>query len=335
MKRLALKSLNYLSNIKTAIFTLFILLISSGCFSSKAKIESIPNWYLNTPQNTASTIYGVGEGSSLEDAKSAALNSMSSRLVVSVGSSLQKLTTSGSDGSYSKSVTQDIKVDVEKIQYTNAKVEKNALVGGNYYVLMSVDRVELFNEKKKSFFVDDGTIDTTFKDGKDLPELEKIYLIKNLSPKIIDNRKKAFVLYAINNSFDYAPYFNKYDAYLSQIDKLKSELQISVNSNEESKFFMDIIVQMLNEDGYKVVKNSSNVQIDINNKIRYSEYKGWKIAKVSTTIGVSSRGKKVSNKTVETTGRSSSINKNALQNAAQFFKQKLEKDGFDPYLFGN
>ena len=334
MKRLALKFL--VSNTKTLVLLLVVMVLSSGCFSlgSKGEQQSIPNWYLNSPANTSSTIYGVGEGSNLEDAKSAALNSMSARLVVAVGSSLQKLTTSSTNGGYSKEVTQDIKVDVEKIQFTNAKVEKNAVVGENFYVLMSVNRIELFNEKKKSFNIEDEGIETRFDEGANLAKLEKIYHIKGMSSKIIDNRKKAFVLYAINNSFDYGPFFSKYDGYLSQIDTLKSELQISVTSNEKNKFFADEIVEKLNNDGYKVVQNSSNVEINVNNKIRYSEYKGWKIAKVSTTIGVSSMGKTVSNKTVNTTGRSSSTNDNALQNAASHFKKKLDKEGLDSFLFG-
>ena len=321
---------------KTLVLLLVVMVFSSGCISlgSKDESSSIPNWYLNSPANTSTTIYGVGEGSNLEDAKSAALNSMSARLVVAVGSSLQKLTTSSTSNGYSKSVTQDIKVDVEKIQFTNAKVEKNAVVGGNFYVLMSVDRIELFNEKKKSFFIEDEGIDTRFSEGENLAKLEKIYHIKAMSSKIIDNRKKSFVLYAINNSFDYGPYFSKYDGYLSQIDTLKSELQISVTSNEKNKFFSDEIIEKLNADGYKVVQDSSNVEINVNNKIRYSEYKGWKIAKVSTTVGVSSRGKTVSNKTVNSTGRSSSSNDNALQNAASYFKKKLDKEGLDSFLFG-
>ncbi len=336
MKRLALKSLNYLSNIKTIVLLAFVVLLSSGCISlgSKDESNSIPNWYLNSPANTSTTIYGVGEGSNLEDAKSAALNSMSSRLVVAVGSSLQKLTTSSTNGGYSKSVTQDIKVDVEKIQFTNAKVDKNAVVGGNFYVLMSVNRIELFNEKKNSFFIEDKGIDTRFSEGEDLAHLEKIYHIKAMSPKIVDNRKKSFVLYAINNSFDYGTYFSKYDGYLATIDRLKSELQISVSSNEENKFFADEIIEKLNTNGYKVVKNSSNVEINVHNKIRFSEYKGWKIVKVSTTVGVNSMGKTVSNKTVNTTGRSSSTNNSALQNAASFFKKKLDKEGIDSFLFG-
>lgn len=333
MKRLALKYLS--SKIKIVAMSLFVVILSSGCVSMGSKeVVSIPNWYLNSPQNSATTLYGVGEGANLEDAKSSALNSMSSRLVVAVGSSLQKLTSSDSNGGYSKSITQDIKVDVEKIQFTNARVEKNAVVSGNVYVLMSVNRIELFNEKKKTFYIDDKGIDTIFDEGVSLPTLEKIYHIKKISPKIIDNRKKAFVLYAINNSFDYAPYFTKYDGYLAQIDKLKSELQISVSSNEKNRFFADEITQMLNEDGYKVVEYSSNVQVNVTNKIRYSEYKGWQIAKVSTTVGVKSIGKTVSNKTINSTGRSSSTKENALQNAASYFKQTLQKDGIDSILFG-
>jgi hypothetical protein len=294
---------------------------------------SVPNWYINAPSNSANIIYGTGEANSLEEAKTSALNSMSSRLVVSVGSSLQQIKKT-SNNAYSKQVTQNIKVDVAKIRFANAKVVKNAIIGDRYFVLMSVDRIELFNQKKKSFVVLDENIDNTINKSKNLSKLERIYAVKKLSNDIITNRKKAFVLYAINNSFDYAPYFKKYDSYLNLIDTLKSSLKISVTSNESNRFFADIIVDLLNSKHYKVVKNSDDVDIKLHNKIRYSTYKGWHIAKVSTTISVVSNGKTISNKTINFTGRSSSNQLNALQNGSKYFNKKLNKIGIDTILFG-
>ena len=53
---------------------------------------------------------------------------MASRLVVSVGSSMKTSTKTSRDGAgnstYSKDVSKDLKVDVQKIKFTNAKVEK-------------------------------------------------------------------------------------------------------------------------------------------------------------------------------------------------------------------
>jgi hypothetical protein len=84
-------------------------------------------------QYWAQFLYGEGENTTLEECENLnALNTMASRLVVSVSSSLQ----SNFDkinyfmehqSSYSKDVSKDVKLEVQKIKFTNAVVEKNSL----------------------------------------------------------------------------------------------------------------------------------------------------------------------------------------------------------------
>ena len=132
-----------------------------GCVNSKQDIE-IPQWYLNSPANTGLFLYGSGDGENLEAAKSNALNNMAAGLVVSISSSLQTTTkTSVLNGkdSYSKDISKDVKVEVQKIKFTNAIVKNSQLINGRFYVLMQVNRIDLFIQKKSEFDTRDNRID--------------------------------------------------------------------------------------------------------------------------------------------------------------------------------
>jgi len=337
MKRAVLQFLNF----KTLAAFFAAMLLLGGCAKdlgvSKKEEVQIPKWYINAPSNNQIYLYGTGEGSNLEEAKTMALNNMSSRLVVSVGSTLKKktTTTTSSNGvsTYSKDISQDVKIDVEKIRFTNAKVEKSSVLGNSFFVLMKVNRNDLLNEKQKEFAVLDKRLSDKFAQLDSKPILEKIYHLKQMYPDTIKAKKLSFVLYAISNEFNYAPYFAKYDSYIDKINYLKDKLTIKVSTNDKYKFFADELIELLNINDYKITKDQANVEIKINNKIRYSTARGWKIAKVSTTMSIVSNEKIIANKTINTIGRSSSSNENALASAAMYFKKELQKRGLDEILF--
>ena len=322
-------------------FILFLgfSIIFTGCVKmptlkdSKHTTSSIPNWYLNAPQNSSKYIYGTGESNSVDNAKNEALNNMSARLVTSVGSSLKATTKSSSDGTYSKDVSKQLKVEVQKIRFTNATIEKNAVVGNNFYVLAKVDRIELFNTKKKDFNLLNTRIDTRYKQLKNMPKLEKINGLSQLYPSLIKAKKLSFVMYAINNSFDYGSYHKKYDSMIDEINSLKDNLTISVSSNLPQKYFADELTAFLNANNYKTNSGKSDISIKVTNKVRYSTARGWQIAKVSTTLSVVSNKRVISNKVITTTGRSSSTKENALEGASKYFAKKIKKLGLNSILF--
>ncbi len=232
---------------------IFILSIISIIFIGCGKQQTnIPNWYLNSPNNTTEVIYGVGEGYSINEAKNSALSEMSSRLIVSVGSSINTKTTSSSSGTYTKDTTKDVIVEAQKIKFHNAVVEKTTNIDNIIYIIMKVDRVALFTEKKKEFLADNKQIDIKYKRLKSKSILEQIFALRDMQPSILKIKNKATVLYATNNSFNYTKYTSKYDDYLAQTDKLKSNITIAVSSNNKNNFFADIISEELNNNNYKI-----------------------------------------------------------------------------------
>ena len=186
MKRLVLQFLNSKKFLSSAL----VVLSLSGCVGnlSLTKEVKIPSWYLNAPVNNTVFIYGEGESMvSVSDAKNNALNSMASKLVVSVGSSISSTTRTSSNSignSYSKDVTKDVRVNVEKIKFTNATTEKSANIKESFYVLLKVNRQELFENKKKEFDIRDSRIDTKYNSLGKYSKLEQIHILQTLYPTI-------------------------------------------------------------------------------------------------------------------------------------------------------
>jgi len=310
-----------------------IFLNIQGCSNSKKTIQtSLPKWYMNSPLNTSRTLYGTGEANSLNEAKTNALNNMSQQLVVSVQSSMNTITKSSSN-SYSKELIRDIKLSAKKITFSNYKVQKVVQSGNSFFVLLSVNRIKLFNEKQKELNTLDIKIETSLTNMQNSTKIEQIYNLEQLKPTILEARNLAFTLYAINNQFDYQSYYSKYDKHLNNINLLKNSLVIKLVSNTKNTMYIEYLKELLNKNNYKTSTSNEDVLIKISNNIRYSIARAWQIAKVSTTLDVLANNKSISTNTISTIGRSTSSKQNALASSAKQFKKKINTIGINKILF--
>ncbi|WP_419770823.1 MAG: LPP20 family lipoprotein [Candidatus Marinarcus sp.] len=317
-----------------------MLFLFTGCVQMplmKKETAQVPQWYLNAPANTSAYLYGTGEGTSLQSAKSAALNDMSGRLSVQVSSSLNQTTTtsrnnSGENG-YNKEVTQNINIAVQNINFTNAVIEKTITLGNSFFVLMKVNRQELFNQTKQEFDMTNRRINDLLEVSNVQPILEQIYTLQNLQPVLLEAKNQASVLKALNNGFDESSYFHHYSRIENSLVTSKAAVKIKIATNLQSSYFADEFIDELNKNEYKIVSSNENVKITLNNKVNYSTAMGWKIAKVATTISVISNGKIISNNIINSVGRSTSSEINAVMSASKDFKLQLLKKGLDSILF--
>lgn len=323
-----------MKNIIFISISIFILLNIFGCSSSKqnTNINSLPAWYLNTPSNTGDKLYGTGEAFNLNEAKTNALSNMSEKLIVSVNSSINT-TTKTTNNSYSKDITKNINLKSKQINFTNYKVEKVVQSNSSFFVLLSVDKLALFNEKQKELNLLDNSIDGKINNIQNSSKLEKIYTLEKLKPSITQAKDSAFLLYALNKNFNYSSYYTKYDEYINEIDIIKSNLSIKVISNTKNTAYKEYLKELLTKENYKLSSENEDVLIKLSNNIRYSKARGWQIVKATTTINTISNNKILSSQTISTIGRSSSTKKNALQSSAVYFKKKVEKIGINKILY--
>ncbi len=334
MRRLVLVYLSF----KQSIAVLSFVVAFSGCVSSNKEVP-LPQWYLVAPTNTAQFLYGEGEGTSLEEAKKNALNTMASGLVVSVSSTMQtstKSTTGTSGSSYSKDVSKDVRLEVQKIKFTNAVVKNSEMIDGKFYILIQVNRQELFAQQKGEFDSKNSRADELFSSLEGKVKLDQIHILQDMYPLLQEAKAQTIVLNAINNSFPYSIYTKKYDSYIDKLDDIKSNCVINISSNQSNeKYFSDNLIDLLNQNKFKISNNidNSDISIQLTTSPKYSVASGWNIAKVSTTLSVVSNKKVVSNKIITSVGRSSTSQESALEDAAKKFREEILKQTLDSVIF--
>ena len=320
--------------IKYYFYLSLIILFFANCSSGSSQNNYVqsPKWYLLTPNNTDEFLYGSGEGSNKQNAIDNSLQNMSTRLVVDISSAVQTKTISNTNNNYQKETIRNVKVEAEKIRFNNYKIDNIENINKNYFVLSKVNRKELFQLKLDEFKLKDTNINTSYTTLKTKSKLEQIFKLEDMKNNLINGKHQAFVLYAINNKFNYKTFVKKYDKYINEIETLKSSVLVFVKSNEKDGFFKNEISDALNKNNYKISVNN-DVQINLHNKIIHSKYKDWFITKVSTTITTTTNNKTLGNKIINSLGRSSSNKENALQSASKNFSKKIKQIGINNILF--
>jgi len=241
--------------------------------------------------------------------------------------------TKASGKTYSKNIIKDIKLEAKKITFSNYKVKKAIQSSNSFFALVSVNRNELFIQKQKEFKLLDNKIKNNKKNLQDKAKLEQIYILEKMKPSINEAKNTAFVLYAINNDFNYQIYHKEYNNHINTLNNLKNNLSLKITSNTKDSLYKQYLIGLLNQNNYKVSEDAQDVNIKILNNIRYSFARGWHIAKVSTTLNIMANDKVISNHIINTVGRSSSNKQNALVSSAYQFNKKIKKLGLHKILF--
>lgn len=307
----------------------FVLLFFSACsFTSTQSAQTLPQWFLNTPQNSNTTLYGSGQATTLQEAKNRALNDLASRLSVQVNSKIEQSTYrySNQDGAstYNNSTQQNIEVLVKNIEFQNPKVIQSAFIAQQFFVLVEVNREELYRQQHNAFLRLYQHIETQYKKSQIQSKLEQIHLLQSLSDDIQKAAAQAQLLNAINGTFDDNHYLNYFNTINNQALTLKNSLRISISDNLEYTYFSSKVIEYLNHSSYKVVSKSEDVKIALNSSVNYSVAMGWQIAKVTTSLHVIAQGKVLSSHTIHSVGRSTSSQNSALISASREFAQKLQ-----------
>lgn len=320
------------------ILLFLLLLLFSGCsVTSSQSTQTLPKWFLNTPQNSTTTLYGSGQANTLQEAKNRALNDMASRLSVQVNSKIEQNTYRYSNqngaSSYNNSTQQNIEVLVKNIEFQNAKITQSAVIAQQFFVLMQVNRQELYRQQHNAFLRLYQHIDTQYKQSQTTSKLEQIYILKTLSNDLEKASAQAQLLNAINGTFNDNHYLTYFNTIQNRSNTLKSSLKIRISNNLTQPYFASKLIESLNHSSYKVVPKNEDVKIALNSSVNYSVAMGWHIAKVTTSIHVITNEKVLSSHTIYSVGRSTSSQNNALISASREFAQKLQDRTIEGILF--
>ena len=335
---------------RLGLITLFIsALFLSGCGGSGPSVEeqqdSASNAYMQTPSDTAQFFYAVGEGDSVRLAKNNALGDISSRISVSISSSIDnQLSVNRENGVESSS--QDIRTRVnavaKTIEFSGVSVEETREKEDSIEVLVKVDRDILYQSYEKKL----KRLDTTIAKEMGVIHNSSVFYQLKLSFKTRENMGKAeeylLLLEAMSPRFNDQPYRTKYTSYEDRLKKIQTKAVFSIKADKNSASLASLIKEKLSAENIRLSDKKANVKIQLSTKAELKNYKSSnsKIAKMkivlrTTTIkAVDNRGTALSNNVVKTKAASSQSKEEAISQTKQYEKL-IEKNGILSFLSGN
>jgi len=324
--------------------SIFIVLFLTACGEAPKPTVSIeekhaPQWFVNPPQSTSSTLYSIGEGENREDALSDALNSMISTLSISIQSQFQSSSkTTNNDGveTFSKQTKNNIVANVKELRITNYKIlNAEKLAFDRYIILISANKSDIFNSIK-----DEIDKKLTLLESQEAVELknnalEQLKFYKNASAEAKNLVYKSVILKVLDPSFNDNYIIAKVAHYKNSYTKIRSKISFSIKNNRTANNLVPVVKDALNSNGLKIssTANKYHFNLYISSHINYSYAYGFIIARSALTITVKDYKKHtISTKKLNITGQSTQSKKIAKEDIAYKLSNLIKKNGIQTII---
>lgn len=305
------------------------IFFTNSCSTEKQASSNTPTWYISPKQNSAENLYGVASGFSLEEATKGALADAASRLMVSV-SSESSLIREENNVSTNEEMRQQIKQNIEKIDFTNFKVSRSEKSGPQFFAEVEIKRTPFISDQKEKITFSERQISDLAKNLNGANPIQK----RSSLLKIIDLSKQvelsSRILNGAGENLDLREKLARLASFQNQLNQLsdKIEFYFEINSPKE---IAQIIRNALNKEKIKITnaRSSSTNQLTIvikssarSNKI-YEAY----LTKLQIDFANLTAGKTVASNSVEVTGSSSISEKESYLAAVKSLEEKIAQDG--------
>ena len=321
----------------TTLISLFLIIGLISCTQPKLQTsENTPSWYNKPKQNNSENLYGVSEGYSLEEATKSALADAASRLMVSI-SSESSILREENKTSVNEEMRQNIKQNIEKIDFTNFKVSKSEKIGQKFFTEVTIERAPFIQDQKEKINFSERQIadlEKNFTKNGTVNIIEE----RNSLLKIVDISKKVMLSSLIVkgageniNIEEKTKRFANFENLLNLINS-KIEFYFEIDaSGVMGKEISQIIRNALNKEKIKIAKirssSSNQVVIAIASSSRSNKIYEAFMTKLTINFENKSADKTVASNSLEVTG-SSSISENETHLAAiNSLEEKISQDG--------
>ena len=199
----------------------------------------LPSWYVNPPDDDASSYFGAGDGRTKREAHNSALSQIAAKISLSVKSTMQSSQRSyrsrqgGSDTeSTRESREQKIEAVAREVEFANAKVMNTVFLTNRFYTLVEVDREEMFKRYYGKLARLEEKISQKHAFAKTQPLFSRIVLLDAIEGEIDGATLQFPLLKSLNTSFDEAPFYRRFDAIHAENQAEKSRLVVGFKPTE-------------------------------------------------------------------------------------------------------
>jgi len=305
---------DFLINYNSFILSIAIIFFSS-CSSPKPK-ESYPSWFYSSQDNGV-YYYGSGEGNTKNIATIQALNDIASKISTSIESSIVA-TTNSNGKNYSKTITQNIKNEVQKIDFHNYEVLKLKKINNKNIILLRINKKEtaLFKLDKLKLKI------KTYKQAinSNLNIIHKLKNLKTINKKIQHSISQAFIIKSLYKSKDIDNQIHTLMSLQVKIKSFKNNTSFYIASNDD---YSRIISENILSSGFKIKKSSKSIIIKTKITQKKIRLMGYFILKVKVNISIYHKNNLISTKIINAGAKSSTSYKQAREFAIIDFKKKM------------
>lgn len=313
-----------------------ILLLFSGCGSQKrvvVKSKELPSWYTTPLKSTSSTLYGVGEGESRDDAVTNALNAMVSTLSVSISSEFitKSVVKDGAQESYRSTSVNEVRSSLKKIRIGSYDVVKSEQIGFKKYIaLVKSDKRKLFESLKDELDQKFKIIDDKRADVQKYNAIKQLNIYKEAKESVADVPNTLIVMKVLQNSFDDSIYLRKLKEVEQRYEQLLSSITFSVSGNLQAENLTAPIRKGLSEKKFTLKQSSGNMhfQVYISAKAQNAFSYGFNLVRSAIEITVKDyNGAIIGSNKLNITGQSTQGYEVAKENVAAKLNAMVEKEG--------
>jgi hypothetical protein len=252
----------------------FVSWALSGCVSlgplevklpSSVQSTSVPDWVLQPPVDDA-VLYGVGEGRSLAEAKSAALASIAQGISTDVKSEQTTLRQKMQNTATSQT-TIKLNLTTPRLTMDNHKIERSVQANGQFYVLVSVARQPLIDKQYELKNTSDRLLLSGLEGLKSRGPLEQALLLAKNTPLMEQGIDRSLVLMALDPAQrdTYRREMQvRYVEPLAEHQRLKNTFTIQLTQPASLAMLGQSVKSLLSQKGYRFGPSDSLIELQVN-----------------------------------------------------------------------
>ena len=232
-------------------FTLGALLLVSaltGCATTGGGGE-LPDWVLSPPADSATTIYGVGEGRALRTARDDALAVIAGKLETRVTSDVETKTvlTNGREHSTTRN---SVRTTTEALKLSEFQIVNSAEAANRLFVLLSVDRSALVTSILEDLKRLDGEIDARLSDPGNTSKLKRLYRLTLARDIISEAMSKVLLAQQVSQDSTLKAHdLGRYRQLVEERERMQQSLTLAVSWDRTTPGIGEKLLTMLLELG--------------------------------------------------------------------------------------
>ncbi|GAA3947599.1 hypothetical protein GCM10022278_03510 [Allohahella marinimesophila] len=302
----------------------------SALTSQPVQTNEVPQWALAPPSDSVSAMYGVGERSTLDQAKKAALAEIAGKL----GTFIQAQTETSLSmraGQTSESLQEDIQATVASTEFSDFDVVETAVQGGRYWVLVKVDRKTMADRLNAKSAQIEAELSADFADFSKRSSLAKVRRLPDLQKKLDRAQQYQLTLKALNPGLDVTTLQSSSRQRQQMLDNAQQALRVRLEHDQNTAVFANQLKGLLSASKL-ILEQGSNRQgksvIAIRSDVTYQEVFGDQMVKMLVDIqAIDDKGAVIATSNHVVSGASRTSRQAALEQANHKLAQTFSEQG--------